>query len=193
MNIRDITIIEQEIRSEGGRALATPTRRVAACATFQNPWAGRALDDHEPAVALSVEIGRILVERALARLGDYQPIAYAKGVIVGTYGDLETGAAMIHVRLGLPMREAIKRGYALIPGNAKVAGPGTTLDLAFGGIDDGWHYDAMDTMTVGLPGSPRPDEILLAVAYAGPRPGARLVGNPPDRVRTLVDRLKGTS
>lgn len=190
MNIRDITIIEQETLASGGRTLAVPTRRVAACATIANPWAGRTLDDHEPVVALSVEVGRLLAQKAAARLGGYQPIAYSKGVIVGTNGDLEQGAAMIHVRIGLPMREAIRAGYALIPGNAKIAAPGTAIDLAFGGIDDGWSYDAMDTMSVCVPGSPRADEFLIIVAYAGPRPGARITGNPPERVKDLVDRLK---
>jgi hypothetical protein len=33
--------------------------------------------------------------------------------------------------------------------------------------------------------------IGLAIAYAGPRPGARLAGNPPERIKALVDRLKG--
>jgi Amino acid synthesis len=39
---------------------------------------------------------------------------------VGTGGDLEHGAAMIHPRLGMAMRRAIKRGRVIIPGHAKV-------------------------------------------------------------------------
>lgn len=191
MQIRDITIIEQETPHRAGPLVGTSTRRVAACVTLANPWAGQLLADHAPVVDLSVEVGRMLATRAVERLGSVAPVAFSKGVIVGTNGDLEQGAAMIHVRIGLPMREAIKAGYALIPGNAKVGVAGTPIDLAFGGIDDGWNYDAMDTMTVAVPGSPRPDEFLLIVAYAGPRPGARITGNPPERVRALVDRLKG--
>jgi hypothetical protein len=190
MDLREIVLVTHEIHAEGGRRLGVPTRRVAACATLANPHAGRALDDHGPLVARSAEVGAILAARAREAMAGAAITGYGKGAIVGTAGDLEQGAAMIHVRLGLPMREAIGRGLALIPGNAKVAPAGSAIDIVLGGIDDGWAYDAMDTMTVAVPGSPRPEEILLIVAYAGPRPNARLVGNPPERVKELVERMR---
>lgn len=192
MKIRDFQIIEQEIHSEGGRDLPTPVRRVAACASVKNPFAGAApIDDFSKLVDLSVAVGEILTAKALARL-DLAPRAYGKAVLIGTDGDLEHGAAMIHVRIGLSMRRGIRRGSALIPGNAKVGPPGTSIDLIFGGIDDGWDYDAMDTMPITFHGSPRRDEVLLIVGFAGARPNARIAGASEDTVAKLVKELAST-
>jgi hypothetical protein len=178
MEIRSMVVIDQETHREAGRAVDPPTRKVAACAVLANPFAGRgAQDDLEELVALSVEVGAILTQRALSALGDRKPSAYGKAVIVGTDGDREHGAAMIHVRLGLAMRRGIGGGTALIPGTKKVAGPGASIDLVFGDLEDPWEYDTMDTMEVAVPGAPKPDEIVLAVGLsAGGRPNARVRG-----------------
>ena len=97
---------------------------------------------------------------------------------------------MIHCRIGLAMRSALKAGRALIPGNAKLAAPGATLDIVLGGIDDGWNYDAMDTMEIRVPGAPRADEIVLALAFATGRPNARIRGASQETVLDLVRRLQ---
>ena len=65
-------------------------------------------------------------------------VGYTKAALVGIGGDLEHGAAMIHPKLGMAMRRAIKRGRVIIPGHAKVGPPGTTVDLIYGPLDDGW-------------------------------------------------------
>lgn len=186
MELNQVVLIEQEVRCEGGRKADPPVRRVAACATFQNPFAGAGpLDDHSALVELSAELGEVLTAKALARL-EAEPRAYGKAVLVGTDGDLEQGAALIHVRIGLSMRRAVGRGLALIPGNAKVAPPGTPVDLVFGGLDDGWDYDAMDTMPIVVPGAPKPDEFLLIVGFATGRPNARIKGASAAQVAELV-------
>lgn len=178
MELRSIVVIDQETQREAGRAVDPPTRKVAACAVLANPLAGRAAqDDLEELVDLSVEVGTILTARALSALGDREPSAYGKAVIVGTAGDREHGAAMIHVRLGLAMRRGIGGGKALIPGTKKVAGPSASIDLIFGDLEDGWEYDTMDAMEVTVPGAPKPDEIVLVVGFAaGGRPNARVRG-----------------
>lgn len=193
MSIRQIVLIDQEVRREGARDLRTPTRRVAACAVVASPFAGAAaVDDHAPLVDLSFEVGALLTARVLKALDGVEPCGYGKAALVGTGGDLEHGAAMIHVRAGLAMRNAIGRGLALIPGNAKVAAAGTAIDVIFGGIDDAWDYDAMDTMTVALPDAPRPDEIVFVVAFlAGGRPNARIKGAPQSQVAALVQSFSG--
>lgn len=192
MTIRQIILIDQEVRSEAGRATTVPTRRVAACAVLANPFAGTPpVDDHRRLVDLSVEIGTLLTERVLKALGGIAPRGYGKAALVGTAGDLEHGAAMIHVRIGLAMRQGIGTGPALIPGNAKVGPAGTPIDVIFGGIEDAWDYDAMDTMQVRVPDAPRPDEILLVVAFlAGGRPNARIKGASPEQVAELVRTLR---
>jgi hypothetical protein len=195
MKFRQITLVSQEVFSEGGRELTVPCRRVAACGVLHNSHASRPpTDDFDELVDLSVEAGRILSARALEALGPLKPRGYGKAVIVGTAGDLEHGASMIHVRIGLAMRQAAGGGPALIPGNAKAGGPGTPIDVIFGGLDDGWDYDAMDTMTVSVADAPRPEEILLVVAFlGGTRPNARIKGASAAQVADVVRNIRGGS
>jgi len=192
LKIRELHLFVQEIVDHAGRAVSPPALRAVSCAVLENPMAQRpATDSLQPFVDASVAVGEILTRRALEALGPRVPIAYGKGVLVGAGGDLEQGAAMIHCRIGLAMRTAIKGGRALIPGNAKLAAPGATLDIVLGGVDDGWNYDAMDTAEVRVPGAPRADEIVLAVAFATGRPNARIVGAAESVVQDLVAKLRG--
>ena len=193
MEIRSITVIDQETHREAGRAVGPPTRKVAACGVIANPLAGPdARDDLSELVDLSVGVGTVLTERALRALGDRKPSAYGKAVIVGTAGDREHGAAMIHVRLGLAMRRGIGGGTALIPGTKKVAGPGATIDLLFGDLENAWEYDTMDAMEVSVPGAPKPDEIVLVVGFAaGGRPNARVRGATAEQAAEAARALRG--
>jgi hypothetical protein len=170
----------------------TPSKRVAACGVLRNAHAGKAsIDDFTGLVDLSVEAGKVLTARALEALAPLKPRGYGKAVIVGTAGDLEHGASMIHVRIGLAMRQGAGGGPALIPGNGKVGGPGTQIDVLFGGLEDAWDYDAMDTMTASVPDAPRPDEILLIVAFlGGTRPNARIRGASPAQVAEVVREMR---
>lgn len=192
MKFRQITLVRQEVLSEGGRVLAQPCVRVAACGVLSNPHAGAApVDDFTSLVDLSVKAGEVLTARALGALGDLKPRGYGKGVIVGTAGDLEHGASMIHVRIGLSMRKGAGGGPALIPGNGKVGAAGTPIDIIFGGIEDAWDYDAMDTMTVSVADAPKPDEVLLIVAFlGGTRPNARIKGASQEQVAEVVRQLR---
>lgn len=190
MEIREIFVIERQTWRQTGRPVDPPAQKVAACAVIANPFAGRAAqDDLTALVDLSVEIGTLLTERAMRRL-DTKPSAYGKAAIVGTAGDREHGAAMIHVRLGLAMRRGIGRGAALIPGVEKMAGPGACVDLVFGGIDEAWDYDAMDSMEISIPGAPQSDEIVLIVGFATGRPNARIQGASAAQVAELVGNLR---
>ena len=188
MSIRQVYLFDQEIRSEAGRAPATPTRRVAAAAVFANPLAGKGAQDDLSALSdLSLEIGGMLTARALAALGPLKPRGFGKAALIGTDGDLEHGPTVIHVRLGLAMRRGISGGPALIPGNAKVGAPGTLIDVIFGGLNDEWDLDAMDTMPISIPDAPQRDEVLLIVAFlAGGRPNARTKGASREAVAKLV-------
>lgn len=192
MNIRQIHLFDQEIMAEQGRPVGRPTRRVAAAATIANPHAGKpAQNDFAALAELSFRVGEVLTARALGALGGLVPVGYGKCALVGLDGDLEDGACMIHMRIGAAMRRGAGGGPALIPGNAKVAAAGTAIDIIFGGLEDGWSYDAMDTMTIAVPDAPRPGEILLAVAFlAGGRPNARIAGASQETVARLVAEMR---
>jgi hypothetical protein len=190
MDIRKTVTLVEEINSEYGARANPPLRRVAIAAVFENPLAGKASGaDLQPLIDTSLELGVALTKTALAKLGatpaDLR--AYTKAAVVGIGGDLEHGAAMIHPRLGMAMRRTIKRGRVIIPGHAKVGPPGTTVDLLYGPLDEGWDLDAFDSTPVRIHDAPRSDEIVLWVGYAtGPRVNARCKGPDQQEVDALI-------
>lgn len=190
MDIRKTVTLVEEIRSEYGAPAQPPLRRVATAAVLKNPLAGQAAGaDLKPLIDLSLELGVSLTKTALATLcaSPAELRAYTKAALVGTGGDLEHGAAMIHPRLGMAMRRTIKRGRVIIPGHAKVGPPGTPVDLIYGPLDQGWDLDAFDSTPVLIHDAPRPDEIVLWVGYAtGPRVNARCKGPDQKEVDALV-------
>src|SRR4051794_25141599 len=135
MNIRKTVSVLEEINTEYGAPASPPLRRIAIAAVFENPLAGAAAGaDLKPLIDYSLELGASLTKTALETLGasPAELRAYTKAALVGIGGDLEHGAAMIHPRLGMAMRRAIKRGRVIIPGHAKVGPPGTTVDQSTG-------------------------------------------------------------
>jgi hypothetical protein len=190
MEIRKTVTFVEEINTEYGARANPPLRRVATAAVFKNPLTGKSAGtDLAPLIDYSLELGVTLTKVALAALGGTpaQLRAYTKAALVGTGGDLEHGAAMIHPRLGMAMRRTIKRGRVIIPGHAKVGPPGTPVDLLYGPLDEGWDLDAFDSTPVLIHDAPRPDEIVLWVGYAlGPRVNARCKGPDQKEVDALV-------
>ena len=164
MDIRRLLVVCDTINSEGGLPAIRPVTRVAACAVIRNPLAGVARDD----------LGELLVRKALAVLPN-APVSYGKAAIVGLDGDIEHAAAILHPRMGKPMREAIGGGKAIIPSNVKVAAAGTAIDVPLSDRDDVWVFDHIDTITVVVPDAPRPGEIVVVVALGdGGRPRPRI-------------------
>src|ERR1700750_762835 len=190
MNIRKTVTLVEEINSEYGAGVSPPLRRVAIAAVFENPLAGKAAGaDLQPLIDHSLALGASLTKAALATLGasPAQLRAYTKAALVGTGGDLEHGAAMIHPRLGMAMRRAIQRGRVILAGHAHVGPPGTAVDLLYGPLDEGWDLDAFDSTPVLIHDAPRPNEIVLWIGYAeGPRLNARCKGPDQKEVDELV-------
>jgi hypothetical protein len=174
MDIRRIWVARERISQEGGLAAARPVTRVAAGAVIANPLAFHAQDDIGILVPFGAVLGEMLTAEALPLLSA-PVIAYGKAAIVGTGGDIEHGAAIVHPQMGKPMRAAIGGGKALIPSNVKVAAAGAAIDIPLGHKDDPWSFDEIDTMTVMIAGAPRPDEIAVFLVFSdGGRPRPRL-------------------
>ena len=90
-------------------------------------------------------------------------------------GDIEHAAAIIHPRMGKPMREAIGGGQAIIPSNVKIGAAGTSINVPLSHKDDVWSFDQIDTMTISIPGAPRSSEIVVVAVIAdGGRPRPRV-------------------
>src|SRR5256885_8716167 len=111
MTIRKTVAVVEEINSEYGARASPPLRRVAIAAVFENPLASKAAGaDLKPLIDYSVELGASVTRTALATLGASarELRAYTKAAVVGTGGDLEHGAAMIHRRPGTAMPRAVQ-------------------------------------------------------------------------------------
>ena len=173
MDIRKTLLIAEETMGELGQRMTRPIRRVAGIAVITNPYAGQFVHDLSPMFDMGMELGTLLTKRMVDLLGD-KPVSYGKAAIVGILGEVEHGGALLHPKLGKPMREAVGGGAAIIPSNVKVATPGSLIDVPLGHKDDVWSFDHFDTMTVSVPDAPRPDEIVVVIAVAdGGRPHPR--------------------
>lgn len=178
MDLRKTLIIKETIETDGVGKPCAPIIRVVAAAVIRNPCAGRFVDDLSPLFDLGGALGERLMAEAVGLLSG-PPVSYGKAAIVGVDGDLEHGGAMIHPKLGKPMRAAVGGGKALIPSNAKVASAGAAIDLPLGHKDEAWSFDHFDTITVMVADAPRPDEIVLCMAVAdGGRPHPRVGSGP---------------
>ena len=96
---------------------------------------------------------------------------------MGTDGELEHVAAMLHPEFGAPLREASGGGKAIIPSAKKRGGPGVTLDVPLHYKDAAFvrsHFDAVELRIVDAPAD---DELVIAVAVTdGGRPLPRVGG-----------------
>jgi hypothetical protein len=178
VDIRKTLLLREIIEADGTGRPCRPITRVAAVAVIRNPFAGTFAEDLSPLFDMGGRLGERLMGEAVTLLAG-PPVSYGKAAIVGVAGDLEHGAAMIHPRLGKPMRAAVGGGKALIPSNAKVAAMGASVDLPLGHKDEAWSFDHFDTLTVMVADAPRPDEIVLCMAVSdGPRPFPRVGSGP---------------
>ena len=178
MDVRKTMIIKETIEADGVGKACDPITRVVAVAVIQNPFAGRFVDDLSPLFDVSGQLGERLMGDAVDMLAG-SPVSYGKAAIVGVDGEMEHGGAVLHPKLGKPMRAAVGGGKALIPSNAKVAAAGVPIDLPLGHKDEAWSFDHFDTMTVMVADAPRPDEIVLCMAVSdGPRPHPRVGSGP---------------
>ena len=164
--IRKLAVFVEETRREMGRDIDPPTRKAAAVAVIANPFAGRYVEDLEPLMAVGEELGGLLGRKCVEALGitPAEAESYGKAAMVGEHGELEHAAAILHPRLGKPLREAVQKGAALVPSSKKMGGPGQPLDVPLGHKDAAYVRSHFDGMEVRLNDAPRADEIMVAVA-----------------------------
>lgn len=179
MKVRKYVTIVEETTMENGKEISPTHRKVASIAVVKNPAAGRYVENLDELIEIGAKMGTELTERAIKALGikAEQIHSFGKAVIVGTDGELEHAAAIMHPQLGQTMRKVLSAGKAIIPSAKKVAAPGTTIDVPLHYKDEmkvRSHYDAMEVKVVD---APRSDELLIAVAFTDSgRPLARVGG-----------------
>jgi hypothetical protein len=176
--LKYVTIVEETLK-EGGKKVDPPTRKAAAIAVIKNPFAGKYVENLDPLIDIGEELGGILGKRAVEalRITPKSAESYGKAAIVGTDGEFEHAAAILHPKLGTPLREAVGGGKAIIPSAKKIGSPGTEIDVPLHYKDAAFVRSHFDAMTVKVPDAPRPDEIVVVIVVTDSgRPHPRIGG-----------------
>ena len=166
LNIRKTAVWVEETLTEMGKSIDPPTRKAVAVAVIANPFADQYADDLTPLMDIGAELGAMLGDRCVAALGIAPEAAesYGKAAMVGENGELEHAAAILHPKLGAPLRKAVEKGAALVPSSKKMGGPGQDLDVPLGHKDAAYVRSHFDGVEVRMNDAPRRNEILVAVA-----------------------------
>lgn len=177
--IRKIIVQVDEVRREMGQDVQPPVRKALAMAVIENPFAGRYAENLDELIAIGEELGGLLGERCVKALGipPAQAQSYGKAAIVGEAGELEHAAAILHPKLGAPLRVAVEKGAALVPSAKKLGGLGTAIDVPLGHKDAAYVRSHFDAMEARVADAPRANEIVVAVVVTDSgRPLARIGG-----------------
>ena len=185
--IRKIIVQTDEVRVEMGRDVQPPVRKALAIAVIENPCAGRYVENLDELIAIGEELGGLLGARCVQALGiePGQAQSYGKAAIVGEAGELEHAAAILHPKLGAPLRVAVEKGAALVPSSKKKGGLGTAIDVPLGHKDAAYVRSHFDAMEARVADAPRANEIVVAVVVTDS-------GRPLPRVGGLMaSEIKG--
>ena len=186
VKIRKFVTVVDETLAEMGRPVTPPVRRAAAIAVIENPFAGRFVEDLSPMMEMGEELGKLLSERAVAALGidGGKAESFGKAALVGADGEMEHAAALLHPKMGAPVRKTLEKGAALIPSSKKRGGPGAELDIPLGHKDAAYVRSHFDGMQVSVTDAPRANEIVVALAVTtGGRPLARVGGLKKEEIK----------
>lgn len=170
---------------EGGEAAQTPLQIGVIAVVVNNPFAGRFADANE--LAEFVKQGRNLanemVPELVASLGGASNIeTYGKGAIVGVNGELEHGATW-HEAGGWAMRAVLTNAKSIVPASKFVGSAGSRLHVPLHHIEACYVRSHFNTAEVSVSDSPRPNELLFALAMStGPRVHERLGGLRVDQI-----------
>lgn len=178
-NIRKLVVQVDEVRKEMGQTIDPPTRRAVAIAVIDNPYAGRYSENLDELIAIGEELGGLLGDKCVAALGIQRGDAqsYGKAAIVGEAGEIEHAAAILHPKLGAPLRIAVEKGAALVPSSKKRGTLGTAIDVPLGHKDAAFVRSHFDAMEARVSDAPRANEIVVAVVVTDSgRPLARVGG-----------------
>ena len=179
MEIRKYVTVVEETAMEGGKKVDPPTRKAAAIAVIRNPFAGKYVENLNELIDTGEKLGGILAKKAVEalKIPPQRAESYGKAAIVGVDGELEHAAAILHPKLGTPMREAVGGGKAIIPSAKKMGGPGTEIDVPLHYKDAAFVRTHFDAMAVRVPDAPRSDEIVVAIVVTDSgRPNPRIGG-----------------
>ena len=136
--MRKLITVVDEVHREMGKEISPATRRAAALAVIENPLrravrGGPFGFDRRSARNWARCSPRSAWRRSASRAA--QAESYGKAAIVGEGGELEHAAAILHPKMGTPVRKVLSKGAALIPSAKKMGGPGAPIDVPLGHKD----------------------------------------------------------
>lgn len=179
IRLRKLVVQVDETRIEMGQTIDPPARRAVAVAVIENPYAGRFEPKLDALIEAGEELGALLGQKCVEALGiaPGEAHSYGKAAIVGEAGELEHAAAILHPKLGAPLRVAVEKGAALVPSAKKMGTLGTAIDVPLGHKDAAFVRSHFDAIEARVADAPRANEIVVAVAVtASGRPLARIGG-----------------
>lgn len=179
VRIRKLIVEVDETRIEMGQSITPPTRKALAMAVIENPYAGRYSENLDELISIGEELGALLGAKCVQALGiaPGEAQSYGKAAIVGEAGELEHAAAILHPKLGAPLRKSVAKGAALVPSAKKRGGLGTAIDVPLGHKDAAFVRSHFDAMEARVSDAPRANEIVVAVVVTDSgRPLARIGG-----------------
>jgi hypothetical protein len=179
VKLRKLVVQVDETRIEMGQAIDPPVRRAVAIAVIENPYAGRYEPKLDALIEAGEELGGLLGTKCVEALGiaPGEAQSYGKAAIVGEAGELEHAAAILHPKLGAPLRVAVEKGAALVPSAKKIGTLGTAIDVPLGHKDAAYVRSHFDAIEARISDAPRANEIVVAVAVtASGRPLPRVGG-----------------
>jgi hypothetical protein len=179
VKIRKLVVQVEEVQLEMGQPVSPPARRALAMVAIANPYAGRYAAQLDELIAIGEELGGLLGDECIKALGiaPGEAQSYGKAAIVGENGELEHAAAILHPKLGAPLRKAVEKGAALVPSAKKMGTLGTAIDVPLGHKDAAFVRSHFDAIEARIADAPRADEIVVAVAVtASGRPLPRVGG-----------------
>ncbi|HZU57152.1 MAG TPA: amino acid synthesis family protein [Actinocrinis sp.] len=179
------THVEEVLANETGQLPdGAPIRRIVIAAAVHNPYAGRFSEDLSDIVAKSDELGREFGRRIIEAAAGTPMQSYGKAAVVGVSGEYEHGNAFLTQLFADPVREAVGGGKSWVPSTGKVAAAGTVIDIPLAHKDALYVRSNYDTISIAFGDAPRPDEVVVAFAFASRgRLHARLGGLTADEVR----------
>jgi hypothetical protein len=174
----------QDTHIEGGKAVSTPTKLVAAMAIIKNPWFGRGwIENLRPEIRETGPIvGKLLTDMILGVTGNALE-GYGKASVVGMGGEIEHAQALTHtLHFGNQFRDAVNAKSYLAFTNTRGAA-GCSLMIPLMDKDDGGRRSHYQTIHLTVPDAPAEDEIIMAL-------GASIGGHPHHRIGDRYEDLR---
>jgi hypothetical protein len=177
IQIRKKLLSIETVYHERGPVAKVPLKIGVIACVIKNPYAGRYVEDLSGLVKDAREMANEMVPELIDALGGKDKIeTYGKGAIVGIDGELEHGAIW-HEAGGWAMRAVLTHAKSIVPAAKVVAGPGYRLQIPLHHIEACYVRSHFNTIDVGMVDSPRPDELVYALAMStGSRVHERLGG-----------------